>query len=290
MTTAGNQAIKAGRFVMSIFERVQTVGYFLRGYFDLPDDWNPEEAVGVVLGSGLGDWVDSLKGVVKVPFAEIPGFPQTNVDGHAGYFCFVMINSLPVFIMQGRVHYYEGHPMEDVVLGVRVMAKCLGVTHLIVTNAAGGINPLFAPGDLVLISDHINFLPNPLIGANNSHLGVRFPDMTEAYNSRWRMDVSYLFSHTGVYLATSGPSYETPAEIQAFKRLGADLVGMSTVVEVIAARHAGIKRILGISLVTNLAAGLGYAELSHEEVKATADQAKEHFGKVLTTLVTGPLL
>lgn len=245
--------------------------------------------VAVVLGSGLSG-VFPLAKERKLPFAEVPGFPTVTVAGHAGEVAVGEVSGVTVLAQRGRVHPYEGHPLSDVVLPVRAYAR-LGVRVLVLTNASGGIAPGLEAGDLVLLSDHINFLgDNPLRGRNLDPLGPRFPDMTEVYDQTLRKvarDVAWdlgIRLKEGVYLATLGPSYETPAEIRAFRALGADLVGMSTAPEAIAARHAGMK-VLGISCVTNLAAGVSPQPLSHDEVIETSRRRAADLGRLLTALV-----
>ncbi len=239
----------------------------------------------VILGSGLSE-VLKLEDPHVLPFNEIPGFPRTTVAGHAGKVEVGKLGRATVLVQRGRVHYYEGHAMTDLVLPIRAYAR-LGVRQLLITNASGGISPGLAAGDLVLISDHINMMgDNPLRGPNLEALGPRFPDMTYVYEPELRAVARAAGEHLGitlkegVYVATMGPSYETPAEIKAFRALGADLVGMSTVPEAIAARHAGL-RILGISCVTNLAAGVSGEPLSHEEVVETTQRKAAELGKLL---------
>jgi purine-nucleoside phosphorylase len=227
--------------------------------------------IAVVLGSGLGDFAYKLENPSTVLYSDIPGWPRSTAIGHAGKLVVGAINGLPVAVLSGRVHVYEGYTAQQVVFGVRALAR-IGVDSLVLTNAAGGINPAYQPGQLVLIADHINLLgQNPLTGPNDEALGPRFPDMTEAYSKEFRE-----FAHAagkdigldlaeGVYAAVPGPSYETPAEIRYLRSIGADLVGMSTVPETIAANHMGMK-VLGISCVTNLAAGVTGQKLDHEEV------------------------
>ena len=245
--------------------------------------------VAVVLGSGLSD-VLPLEGVRSLSFGDIPGFPVPTVAGHAGRVEVGKVGDKEVLVQRGRIHYYEGYDLAEVVIPVRAYAL-LGVKTLVITNASGGISSEFHPGDLVLITDHINMLGgNPLRGPNLERLGPRFPDMTAAYDPVLRARAKEVAARLGielkegVYLATMGPSYETPAEIRAFQRLGADLVGMSTVPEVIAARHAGL-RVLGISCVTNYAAGLAGEPLSHEEVIETTRRKAAELSKFLTALV-----
>lgn len=228
-------------------------------------------SVGVVLGSGLGGFVDALEDCVSTPYAEIAGWPASTAIGHAGKLCEGRLGETHVVVLAGRAHLYEGYTAQQVVFGIRELAR-RGVRSLVLTNAAGGINLSYKPGDLVLISDHINLMgTNPLIGPNDETLGPRFPDMSEAYAREYR-DVAWeaaaglgIGMREGVYAALPGPSYETPAEIRYLRTIGADLVGMSTVPETIAANHAGMK-VLGISCVTNMAAGVLPQKLDHHEV------------------------
>lgn len=245
--------------------------------------------VAVVLGSGLSG-VFPLERERRLSFTEIPGFPVPTVAGHAGEVAVGEVGGREVLVQRGRIHLYEGHRLADVVLPVRAYAR-LGVKVLVLTNASGGIAPGLEAGDLVLLSDHINLLgDNPLRGPNLDPLGPRFPDMTEVYDRGLRRLAHRVAAELGirlkegVYLATLGPSYETPAEIRAFRALGADLVGMSTVPEAIAARHAGM-RVLAISCVTNLAAGVSPAPLSHDEVIETSRRRAGDLGRLLTALV-----
>jgi purine-nucleoside phosphorylase len=248
-------------------------------------------AVGVVLGSGLGAFADALDEAVAIPFAEIPHFPASTVAGHGGALGLGRSGGLPVAVMKGRVHHYEGYRLPEVVFPVRVLGR-LGVKALVVTNAAGAINTLFAPGELMILEDHVNLLGNPLVGPNEEALGPRFPDMSEAYDRRLR-DVAEqacravgIGHHRGVYVAMTGPSYETPAEIRMARVLGADAVGMSTVPEVIAARHMGL-RVVGLSCLTNLAAGVSARKLDHREVLETGERVKAALLDVLGRLVAG---
>jgi purine-nucleoside phosphorylase len=246
--------------------------------------------VGVVLGSGLGALADRLEGAVSIPYQEIPEFPAVSVAGHAGRLVVGTLGGVPLAAMQGRVHSYEGWSAEDIVFGVRLLAAT-GVRALLVTNAAGAVNPGLAPGDLVRIADHLNLTGlNPLTGPNDDRIGPRFPDMSQAYDpqlgallheSAGRLGIAL---GAGVYAGVAGPSYETPAEIRTLRTLGADLVGMSTVLEVIAARHAGL-RVAAISLVTNLAAGLAGRPLSHEDVLAAGEGARERLARLATAWV-----
>ncbi len=247
-------------------------------------------AVGVILGSGLGDFADSLKGSVTIRYADIPGFPPPAVVGHAGKFVAGQVRGVPVVALSGRVHYYEGHPMSAVVFPPRVLGL-LGCRDVIVTNAAGGIDPGFKPGDLMLIEDHINaFGTSPLIGPHDEDLGPRFPDMTDAYRRDLRRVALRVARREriplrrGVYVGLHGPSYETPAEIRACRLLGADAVGMSTVPEVIALNQMGVG-VLGISCIANMAAGVLSKRLVHSEVLETTSRVKENFVRLLVSLV-----
>ncbi|MFD1738789.1 purine-nucleoside phosphorylase [Bacillus salitolerans] len=238
--------------------------------------------VGLILGSGLGVLADEIENPVKIPYHEVPEFPVSTVEGHAGQLVIGNLNGIPVVAMQGRFHFYEGYSLHKVTFPVRVM-KELGVETIIVTNAAGGVNTEFEPGDLMIITDHINNMSvNPLIGPNDSELGVRFPDMSSAYTHELRKLVKDVAARLGikvqegVYLGNTGPSYETPAEIRMIRKLGADAVGMSTVPEVIVARHSGMK-VLGISCISNMAAGILDQPLTHDEVMETTEQAKASF-------------
>lgn len=247
--------------------------------------------IGLILGSGLGVMAESMEDATVIPYAEIPHFPVSTVEGHAGELAAGTIEERRVVVMKGRFHLYEGYEAAKVTMPIRAM-KQLGVHTLIVTNAAGGINENFEPGDLMLIRDHINFMfRNPLIGPNLDAFGPRFPDMSEAYSKALR-DVARRVAEKqgiplreGVYIAVLGPSYETPAEIRMMRKLGADAVGMSTVPEVIAARHAGLK-VLGISCISNMAAGILDQPLSHEEVMETAERAKEKFIRLVKGVIS----
>lgn len=251
-------------------------------------DFVPRAAL--VLGSGLGGFADKLQTVAQVGYGEISGFPVSTVPGHAGRFVFGYVEGTPVAVMQGRVHYYEGYPMEDVVLPIRVLGA-LGAKELILTNAAGGISPELASGSLMLITDHITtFVPSPLIGPNEEGLGTRFPDMSEVYSKRLQglarqaAGKKGIGLKEGVYVQCTGPNYETPAEIRMFKALGAGAVGMSTACEAMAARHMGLE-VCGISCVTNLAAGLSGKALNHKEVQEIADRVSGDFQGLLWELL-----
>ncbi|MBX3230354.1 MAG: purine-nucleoside phosphorylase [Labilithrix sp.] len=247
---------------------------------------NVAPKVGVVLGSGLGSFADSLTELEKIPYAEIPNIPPPKVIGHAGNLCFGRVDDVPVVCMQGRVHLYEGHPVWQVVHGVRVMAR-LGVKCVLITNAAGGIADGWAPGDLMVITDHINMMyPHPLLGPNEESLGTRFPDMTNAYDKDLRAKLAAVAAkeniqlREGVYAGGIGPAYETPAEIRMFRVLGAQAVGMSTVPEVIALRHMRVP-CAALSCITNLAAGISPVELNHAEVEETAKARREDLKRLL---------
>lgn len=245
-----------------------------------------EPKVGLILGSGLGSIAAQLEDATLLPYTEIPGFHGTRVEGHEGRLCLGRFKGVPAAILQGRFHYYEGYPMEDVVLPTRVLCS-LGIRTLVLTNAAGAINTRYRPGDLMLIEDHLNLMgANPLRGPNPAELGPRFPDLSEAYHPTCLRTLRNCASelsipmHEGVYGGLLGPSYETPAEVRMLRALGADAVGMSTVPECIAANHMGI-RVAGISCVTNLAAGLSPRKLSHQEVIENSLLGATQLGKLL---------
>lgn len=251
-------------------------------------DFVPE--VALVLGSGLGDYADGIDIKDVLNYSEIEDFPVSTVAGHKGRFVFGEVNGVKTVIMQGRVHYYEGYKMEDVVLPVRLM-KLMGAKKLLLTNAAGGVNTSYHAGDLMLISDHICMAPSPLIGENADELGVRFPDMSDIYNSEMRaairdtarrLDIAL---QEGVYIQLTGPNYESPAEIRMVRTLGADAVGMSTACEAVAANHAGMK-VAGISCISNMACGITDKPLTHAEVQETADRTAPIFKKLITGAIT----
>jgi len=246
--------------------------------------------IGLVLGSGLGGFADSVTDATRVPYADIPSFPQSTAIGHAGRMVVGKAGSVAVAAMQGRVHLYEGYSAHEVTFPIRVFGR-MGIRAVILTNAAGGINLGYSQGALVLIRDHINLQgTNPLAGANDDRFGVRFPDMTQAYSRAYRETAQEearklgVTLHEGVYAGLLGPSYETPAEIEYLRRIGADLVGMSTVAEVIAARHMGIS-VLAISCVTNMAAGILDQPLSHAEVLETGERVKSTFESLLRAVL-----
>lgn len=249
----------------------------------------PEAAL--ILGSGLGEYAKNMDVKAEVPYSEIEGFPVSTVAGHDGRFLFGHVHGVPAVLMKGRVHFYEGYEMSDVVMPTRIMGL-LGAKKLILTNAAGGVNTSFKPGDLMLITDHIStFVKSPLIGPNLDELGARFPDMSHVYDLQLcdkirtaakRLGVEI---REGVYVQCTGPNYETPAEIKMFRSLGADAVGMSTVCEAMAAAHMGLK-VCGISCITNMAAGILDQPLDHKEVQEVADQVKDKFERLVTEIIT----
>lgn len=251
------------------------------------DNFEPE--IGIVLGSGLGDLADKYCDIA-IPYSNIPHFAKSTVQGHKGQLVFADINGRKVVMMQGRNHFYEGHSMSDVIYPIKVMKK-LGVKTLILTNAAGAVNKSFRPADLMVITDHINFMgTNPLIGRNDENFGVRFPDMSEVYSKNLikivdaagrllKLDLKH-----GVYMATTGPSYETPAEIKMARFMGADAIGMSTVPEAIVANYCGIE-VIGISCISNYATGVSTKKLSHEEVIETTDKVKAKFKELVLLLL-----
>ena len=251
-------------------------------------DFQPE--TGLVLGSGLGDFADGIEFRELVEYSDIEGFPVSTVKGHKGRFVFGYVDSVPVMIMQGRVHYYEGYAMSDVVLPARLMGM-MGAKRLFLTNAAGGVNENFRPGDFMMITDHIaSAVPSPLIGANIEELGSRFPDMSEVYSLRLQEVIRRsaeecgIRLQEGVYVQLTGPNYETPAEIRMCRGWGGDAVGMSTACEAMAARHMGLE-VCGISCITNLAAGISSEKLDHKEVQETADRVSADFKKLVTRVI-----
>ena len=266
----------------AVFERVAGCYESIRGRIPF------EPQVALVLGSGLGDYAQEIQVVETIDYHDIEGFPVSTVSGHKGQFIFGYIGKVPAVIMQGRVHYYEGYPMEDVVLPIRLMWK-MGARVLFLTNAAGGVNLDYGPGDFMIIRDHItSFVPSPLIGPNEDSVGPRFCDMSSVYDEELRQIIRRkakemgLKIQEGVYIQTTGPEYETPATVKMCRLLGADAVGMSTGCEAVAANHLGM-RICGISCITNMAAGISGRELSHEEVGETAARVSRTF----KTLVGG---
>lgn len=269
---------------MDLYERIMEATGFIKKICPLAP------RVGVVLGSGLGDFADSIGSAIVIPYADIPHFKAAGVAGHAGRLVLGKVGPATVAVMKGRIHYYEGHEIGDVVFPVRVLAK-LGIRSLLLTNAAGGINREYRPGDLMIIRDHINMMgTNPLRGRNDERLGPRFPDMSAVYDPAFQDTIAAALAeigrpaHRGVYLALTGPSYETPAEIRMFALLGADAAGMSTVPEAISARHMGL-RVAGISCISNLAAGLSAQPLTHQEVIETGERVKADFIRLLNLVI-----
>ena len=244
----------------------------------------------IVLGSGLGDFSDTLRDAIAAPYTELPHWPASNVVGHAGRLVIGTVGGRRVAALSGRVHFYEGYDLATVVFATRVMGR-LGVRHLILTNAAGGINTALTQGALMIIDDHINMMgTSPLIGSNDDRFGPRFPDMSEVYSARLRNIADeaartrgVAVSH-GVYIAVQGPSYETPAEINFFRKMGADAIGMSTVPEAIAARHMGVE-VLGISCITNAAAAVGHQPIVHDDVIATGRRVRSSFISLLEGII-----
>lgn len=268
----------------TIFEQAEEAASFVRSRIAVTP------SAGLVLGSGLGSVAGRVENAIALPYSEIPHFPRSTVEGHSGRLIAGTLNGVPIAVMQGRVHAYEGYSPAAVTFPMRVLGR-LGIKTVIVTNAAGGIRMDMEQGQMVLISDHINFTgTNPLTGPNDTRLGPRFFDMTTAYSPRLRRlaraaaDAENIHLAEGVYLCVPGPSFETAAEIRAFRTLGADLVGMSTVHEVIVARHMGIE-VLGISCVTNMAAGILLQEINHEEVMETGQRVEERLTRLLARLL-----
>lgn len=270
---------------MDIYERLMSCYEQIRK----KTDFEPE--VGLVLGSGLGAFADEIDTVSVVEYSEIEGFPVSTVPGHKGRFVFGYVGDTKVVVMQGRVHYYEGYSVQEVVMPTRLMGL-LGAKILFLTNASGGINPDFNAGDFMLITDHImSFFPNPLIGKNDDRLGTRFPDMSHTYDPALQRLLQKTAAElgitlkSGVYVQLTGPTFETPAEIRMLGRMGADAVGMSTACEAAAANHMGM-RVCGISCVANKAAGLSANPLTHAEVQETADKAAPLFKKLIRSSVS----
>ncbi|HKG98864.1 MAG TPA: purine-nucleoside phosphorylase [Pyrinomonadaceae bacterium] len=268
----------------SIYERAEHATRVIRARISV------DPRIAIVLGSGLGGFADDFEEPVGIPYEEIPGFVRSTAEGHAGRLVVGKVDSVPVVAMQGRVHYYEGYSFEEVTFPVRTF-KLLGIKTLILTNAAGGINVQLTQGALMVISDHLNLIgDNPLRGPNDERFGTRFPDMSAVYSPELQELVVDEAKATGVevrrgiYGALSGPSYETPAEIHMLRNLGADAVGMSTVPEAIVARHMGLE-VLGISCITNMAAGISDEPINHEEVMATGDRVRDTFAQLLRRVV-----
>ena len=252
-------------------------------------NFTPE--VALILGSGLGEYAKNMDVKAEIPYSEIEGFPVSTVAGHDGRFLFGYVNGVPTVLMKGRVHFYEGYDMADVVMPTRIMGL-LGAKKLILTNAAGGVNTDFKPGDLMMITDHISmFVKSPLIGPNLEELGARFPDMSHVYDAELCEKIRAASEklgtgiREGVYVQCTGPNYETPAEIRMMRTLGADAVGMSTVCEAMTAAHMGMK-VCGISCITNMAAGILDQPLDHKEVQEVADRVKDKFEKLVTEIIS----
>lgn len=274
-----------GCFLMTIQEKITAAAEYILGLVSI----RPTAAL--VLGSGLGDYADTLEDSVKIPYSEIPNFPQPTVEGHTGAFVFGKKEGKEVVVAQGRVHYYEGLPMQEITLPVRVLAA-IGVKTLVLTNAAGGVNLSYKPGTLMLISDHINLSgANPLIGPNLEKFGPRFPDVSDLYTASLRTAIKEKAAaaaiplEEGVYLMCSGPNYETPAEIRAFRTLGADAVGMSTIPEALVAGHSGLQ-VVGVSCITNMAAGVLPVKLNHAEVVETAAMVHDLFHRLVDLILS----
>lgn len=270
-----------------MLKRIKNTTSYIRHKLGIDQSNSP--TIGIVLGSGLGSLVECIDIQATLPYGEIPDFPQSSVAGHKGQFVLGSLAGKQVIAMQGRIHYYEGYTMEEVVLPIRVMG-CLGVETLIVSNAAGGVNLSFAVGDIMVISDHINMIPNPLIGRNIDELGTRFPDMSCPYDKPLRdlafaiADQEQLSLREGVYAALTGPSFETPAEYRFMRTIGADAVGMSTAPEVVAARHMGV-RVLGLSLISNLGGTAVASVATHQEVSDAATRAMDKMNRLVCGII-----
>ena len=269
---------------MTDYEKIKAAVAYIRAHVSI------RPAIGLVLGSGLGGYADTLEAAVRIPYSEIPNFPIPTIPGHSGALVFGTKGGQEVVVLQGRIHYYEGLSQREITLPIRVLAA-LGVKTVVLTNACGGVNLDFKPGDLMLISDHINYSgANPLIGPNMDEFGPRFPDMSDLYTASLRAQIKEkaqeagIFLREGVYAMYSGPNYETPAEIRMFRMMGADTVGMSTVPEAIVAGHCGMQ-VVGVSCVTNMAAGVLPVKLSHAEVTETANRVKEVFQRLIDLIV-----
>jgi len=276
---------------LTYIEQIQEAAAYIRGRLN-----GLQPVIGLVLGSGLGDLAEQVEAPIAIDYSDVPHFPVSTVEGHAGRFVVGQLEGQSVIVMQGRFHYYEGYAMKKVVFPIYVM-KALGIHTVVMTNAAGGMNRAFRPGDLMLIRDHLNLTgDNPLIGPNYGELGVRFPDMSEAYSRNYR-ELAHRLAATipgeggaplhlqeGVYAGITGPTYMTPSELTMLARLGGDAVGMSTVGEVIAARHAGLA-VLGISCITDMAIGEELEPLTHEQVVAVANRTKPRFMALVKAFV-----
>ena len=273
-----------GDFKMNNIEKIKAAAEYISSRVAI------RPTIGLVLGSGLGGYADTLEEAVRIPYSEIPNFPVPSIPGHSGALVFGKKCGQEVVVLQGRIHYYEGLPQQEITLPTRVLAA-LGVKTVVLTNACGGVNLDFKPGDLMLISDHINFSgANPLIGPNMDEFGPRFPDMSDLYTAALRGKIKEKATEAGidlqegVYAMYSGPNYETPAEIRMFRIMGADTVGMSTVPEALVAGHCGMQ-VVGVSCITNMAAGVLPVKLSHEEVTETANRVKEVFQRLIDLIV-----
>ena len=268
----------------TLYERAEHAARTIRARF------SEEVRTALVLGSGLGSFADDLENSVALPYEEIPGFARSTVEGHAGRLVLGHVEGIPVAAMQGRFHFYEGYTFEEVTFPIRTLGL-LGVKRLVLTNAAGGLNNAFTEGALIVISDHLNLMGvNPLRGPNDARFGPRFPDMTSVYDHEYQETAIKegraigLELRRGIYAALSGPSYETPAEIRMLRLLGADAVGMSTVPEAIVARHMGLK-VLGISCITNMAAGVLDRPIDHSEVMETGERVRQTFAELLRRVI-----
>src|SRR5262252_10269339 len=284
MAGSQNTNMSAQANVLTSYDRAERAARFIRTRA------SAEVSVGVVLGSGLGAFAEDLEKAVFIRYGEIPGFAHATVEGHAGRLAIGTVAQVAIAAMQGRFHFYEGYPLEDVTFPIRVL-KLLGVSTLVLTNAAGSLNTEFTPGSLMVISDHINLMGvNPLIGRNDERFGPRFPDLTAVYDPDLQnmviaeAETIGIDMRRGVYAALSGPSYETPAEIHMVRTLGADAVGMSTVPEAIVARHMEM-RLIGISCITNLAAGVSSGPVDHDQVIATGERVRSQFTELLRRVI-----
>ncbi len=269
---------------------MKTEEKLLSAYESIRNEIPFEPKAALILGSGLGGFAEGTDIRKIIPYSSIEGFPVSTVSGHKGQFVFSIVNSVPTVIMQGRVHFYEGYPIEDVVMPVRLM-KLMGAKILMLTNAAGGVNESFSAGDLMMITDQISkFVPSSLVGPNIESLGTRFPDMSSVYDRELCEIIRQSAGECGIdlkegtYIQFTGPEYETPSEVKMCRMLGADAVGMSTACEATAAVHAGM-RVCGISCITNMAAGIQKKPLSHTEVKETGDRISEIFGNLVRTAI-----
>ncbi len=277
MTQTGDRSV-------DVLDKLQETTQYIRSKSQL------KPRVGIVLGSGLGAFVNYIKVDEEIPYAEIPNFVAPSVEGHSGRLVFGTLHEVPIVVMQGRVHYYEGHTMEQVAYPIRTMAM-LGIENLILTNSAGGLDPKMQPGDFMIIEDHINLMGNnPLMGPNIKNLGPRFPDMTEAYDKELTQILSSILEKQsirhwkGIYCGVSGPTYETPAEVRFLQIIGGKAVGMSTVPESIAANHLGL-RVCAVSCITNPAAGIHTTKLTHEEVTEMANSVEQKFSQFLDEFI-----